>query len=386
MRTYEVHGESTRKREVEPFQSEDELEDVLHRTPRLLLDEELLVIGRQVGVEAGRLDLLALDSFGNTVVFELKKGASGSGSASEGSILSQPQEYAQSLQWFSYDDLNDVCEEYRSELVTGQWSAPPLPDGDSLVEVFGEYFGTPLDPNEFNQNQRMVIVAESVSDQTATNARYLRKEGLNLQCVEAQRFCTSDRGKDGSSTLVVASTVIDYDRTRIRTTEGRSPTYPEVTEDVLERIFSAVREETNATSPDELLPGGFDVREPRLISSHPDHPDAVRYALRLKPFTEGRAMLSIDVTTRGLDIGDANKNELADRVRSAETEFECAGFDVHYGRNTFRIVTKKWDVDTVAQIRDEAFVSEFSEHLATLVQIGHEVFVEADAETVSNTP
>lgn len=98
MRAYELlEGTKPVKRGVKPFQSEERLERLLHKIPSLLLDEQVLIVGRQVGVETGTLDLLGIDKYGNVVVFELKKGDSGSGSASEGSILSQPQQYAQAL-------------------------------------------------------------------------------------------------------------------------------------------------------------------------------------------------------------------------------------------------------------------------------------------------
>ncbi len=52
---------------------EKALEDWLQANPHLLGDD-ILLIGRQVRTEHGIIDLLALDSKGNTVVIELKRG------------------------------------------------------------------------------------------------------------------------------------------------------------------------------------------------------------------------------------------------------------------------------------------------------------------------
>lgn len=55
-----------------PVRDELQLESWLHQNADLLLDEQLLIIGRQFGVETGTPDLVGLDKYGNLVVFELK--------------------------------------------------------------------------------------------------------------------------------------------------------------------------------------------------------------------------------------------------------------------------------------------------------------------------
>lgn len=377
MRAYELLGGDTPvKREVKPFQSEEKLEQLLYEIPSLLLDEQILIIGRQVGVETGTLDLIGVDKYGNVVVFELKKGSSGSGSASEGSILSQPQQYAQALQWFSYDDLNDVYQEYQTERGSEDRTDVPIPNDGSLLEAFSTFFGTSLDSERFNQHQRMVIVAEKITDRTAANARYLRDEGLHLQCVEVQRFQLSEDEK--TTPTLVASTVVDYDDKRVQPHEENTVTYPEINEAIVSKAFPSFQEVSRAAEPAELFPGGFDHREPRLRSLHPDHPDAVRYALRVKPLEKGHVRLSIDVTARGLEIDEVDKESLTNQLRTAADRFERAGFEVDHDRNTYRIVTAQWDVDSVADVRDGAFLDELAGRYAELVNIGHEIMLNTE--------
>ncbi|MFP9193184.1 hypothetical protein ACLI4Q_16235 [Natrialbaceae archaeon A-CW1-1] len=377
MRAYELlKGENPVKREISPFPTEEKLEHLLNRIPSLLLDEQILLIGRQVTVETGTLDLLGIDKFGNVVVFELKKGKSGSGSASEESILSQPQQYAQALQWFTYDDLDQVFAEYRTESHTKDWLPSSDLEEESLVGAFNTFFGRPVKPENFNQFQRMVIVAEEVTDQTAANARYLRDEGLNLQCVEVQRFRLSEN--EGESPILVASTVVDYDNKRVQPRGDQKPNYATTNEAIITRAFPKFKEITKAPDPEDLFPKGFDCREPRMRSRHPGHPDPVRYTLRVRPLESESVRISIDITTRGLDVKEVNKDKLADHVRTAETRFEDAGFAVSHKRNTFRVVEKEWPVDNLSEIRNEAFLNNVAERYAELVNIGHEVMLESD--------
>ena len=72
----------TERRERLQFDGESEMEALLHANPELLLDELVFVFSRQPRLDPGLPDLVALDQYGNVVVFELKKGLSGTGSAS----------------------------------------------------------------------------------------------------------------------------------------------------------------------------------------------------------------------------------------------------------------------------------------------------------------
>lgn len=371
MRAFEIiEGDTPIEREVSPFQTESDMENRVHQIPSVLLDEQILIIGRQVGVETGTLDLLGLDKYGNSVVFELKKGDSGSGSASEGSILSQPQQYAQALQWLSYDDLAETYGDYRLMTKSKGWPTTPLPEEDSLDEAFASHFGTGLQKEKFNQFQRMVIVAEEITDLTAAHARYLRDEGLNLQCVEIQRFRLSDRNR--TSPTIIASTVVDYDEKRVQPSGDNKLTFPEVNKEIVTRVFPEIKDITVASSPDELFPKGFDHREPRMRSLNSNHPDAVRYALRVRPLEEGHVKISIDVTDRGLASDCGNKEALTRRIHSAKNRFIDAGFDVH-DRSRWRVVTEHWDIDRVTEIRSGSFIEEVANRYADLVRVGHEV-------------
>jgi hypothetical protein len=220
----------------EPVRSERQLESWLHSHPRVLLDETALVIGRQINFGSGPIDLLALDQFGNTLIFELKKGDTATGSTSEDKIIGQPLRYAESVDSYGYDELNETYREYQTEIASGVWDVKEsvAPGGD-LIGGFETRFGSSLDPAEFNEHQRMVVVAEHITRQTATNARYLLNEGLNIQCREIQLF-SSPKEVSGSSVLA-ASTVVNYNLGRVRPEQRGNPTYPEKNRKLIERAF-----------------------------------------------------------------------------------------------------------------------------------------------------
>ncbi len=349
--------------------SEELLEDRLHQNPRLLLEEQIFIIGRQVRLETGVADLVGLDQWGNIVVFEVKIGRSGSGSASERTILSQPQNYVQSLSSYEYEGLNDLYQDHRARLTRGEWDVSEGSDrGGNLLTGFETAFGESLELHQFNSTQRMVVVAEEITRRTEQNVRYLLEEGLNFQCIEIQAF-RSPNGDD-LGTLMASSTIVDYPQGRVRPKDRPSPTYPTLVNDLLERAYPDFRSVTSAASISELFPEGIDVREPRLVSQNVDHPTSIRYRLAPKP-DDGTVVIAIDAKGNSVD----GVSELQ-RMRA---EFEEQGLDVT-GNQTYRVVTRKWKLDGADDL-DEDLRDEIADAFATLVRLGHEAFTHPQGET-----
>jgi len=348
--------------------SEELLEDWLHRGPELLLEEQVLIIGRQARLETGVADLIGIDRYGNTVVFEVKIGRSGSGSASEETILSQPQNYAQSLSSYDYEGLNELYQDYQTRLNRGEWDVSEDSDrGGNLLTDFETAFGDSLEPSQFNSTQRMVVTAEEISRRTEQNVRYLLQEGLNFQCVEIQAF-RSPNGDD-PETVIASSTVVDYPQGRVRPKDRPSPTYPALVNDILKRAYSDFRSVTSAASVGELFPEGIDVREPRLVSQNVDHPTPIRYRLAPKP-DDGSVVIAIDVQGDGVDS--------ISELQAMRAEFAEQGLDVT-GNQTYRVVTRKWEIEGADDL-DEDLRDEIADAFATLVRLGHESFADPEGK------
>jgi hypothetical protein len=343
------------------FESEFNLEQTLHTTPEALLNEPVFIFSRQPSLDPGLPDLVALDQYGNLIVFELKKGLSGTGSASEETIISQPQNYARALAPFDYDDLNELYQEYQRQIHSGEWDVgESLIPAESLDDAFEAAFGRVLRPQNYNQYQRMVIVAETITAQTAENARYLQDQGLYLQAQEVQLFESSD----GASETVATSVVVDYDERRVRPSRVGNPTYDEVNREILERTYPQIQSFVGGSTIEQIV-DSFDSRAPRFHSRHPDIPETVEFSLRVKPRTDGHVRVALDVD---------NDEEATKTIRGQAALFEEHGFEVSYSRSRHRILMFTWEMDSFEPLNQDEVLDEIAETLAHLIKLSHEVF------------
>ena len=147
---------------------EERLEDWL--APDIsVLDPNLLVIGRQVRTDfGGTIDLLCLDSAGDTVVVELKKGRT------PREVAAQALDYASWVRDLSHEQITSIADDY-------------LRSSDSLASAFQERFERSL-PNELNLGHRSLIVAESMDSSTERIVRYLASMNVPINIATIQHF------------------------------------------------------------------------------------------------------------------------------------------------------------------------------------------------------
>ena len=147
---------------------EERLEDWL-ATDISILDPNLLVIGRQVRTSfGGEIDLLCLDSVGDTVVVELKKGKT------PRDVAAQVLDYASWVKDLSVEEITDIANGY-------------LESPGSLALAFQERFEKPL-PDELNLGHRSLIVAESMDASTERIVRYLSDMSVPINMATIQYF------------------------------------------------------------------------------------------------------------------------------------------------------------------------------------------------------
>lgn len=344
------------------IRSESVLESLLHANPQAILDESVFIFGRQPQVETGILDLLALDQYGNLLVIELKIGQSGSGGASEETILSQPQNYAQSLSSYTYDQLEDIYEGYREDIQSGRWpinnAAVPA---DDLQSAFNTVFGESLEQDEFNPDQRMVIIAEQITPQTRSNARYLLDQGINIQCVEIQQF----KNETTDHAVLATNTVVDHHLSRVRPGRKLNPIYPDVVRDLVERVFPEIQSVVEVDSSETAFQD-LESYRPHLRSKHPDHPDNLVYTLYFRPVEWEYVIVAMDYW--GKD------DETLETLRRNAELFKQRGFQISRERTRDRIVRTNWEVDSTDLLSDDAFLEEVANEFVNLVKTGHEVF------------
>lgn len=357
----------TTELERKHLDSEEDLEDLLNANPEMLLDETVLIFSRQPSLEPGLPDLVALDQYGNVIVFELKKGFSGTGSASEETILSQPQNYARALAPFDYDDLNDLYQEYVRQIEEGEINVDESAlQGDELNEAFEAVFGQTLRPSQYNEKQRMVILAETITGQTTENALYLQEQGLNVQCQETQIFGTEEGDR-----IVANSIVVDYDNRRVRPKRGSgNPAHKEENEEILKRAYPQIQSLVGGSTVHELIKS-FDMRDVKLTSQNPSHPDSMKYMLRLKPLHKGRVRVAVDVY---------QDEDAIEAIRDNASLFEDRGFEVRRTRTRYNVVVYTWEINSLEPLSQDEMLEEIADKYAELVETGHEIFECAQVE------
>lgn len=364
MRVFSFDRDALRTLELDrdAVETEWQLESWLHANPEVILNEPLLIFGRQYSLSTGLPDLLALDQWGNIVVVELKKGQSGSGSASEETILSQPQNYAQSLSGYEYEDLEDIYREYKTN-VRDEWD---VSDAAVVEDTLREAHETALGGvDEFNTHQRMVILAEEITSRTENNARYLLEQGLAVQCVEVQWFQFPENAATDTS-LLVSSTVVDYPLSRVQPEDSKVD-YSDLIRKVRDRVYSEVADITHHESAEDV--SGIASRRLGFGSEHQDHPDTVLYRFTPRMVEQGRSTISI-----GLFGSDEEEKDQVREVIAAHAD-ELEGYetsDEH--RPNSNLVYLEFEM--MDREPDEEFTDAVVEAMTKLVRHYHPKLVE----------
>lgn len=165
---------------------EKDFENWLENSPDVLLEEEgetIIWIGRQVRIPtectSKYLDLLGVDSSGDLIIAELKKGRT------PREIITQLLECSAWLDNMNYEDLNEIAINYFKNQDENQDFEK------SLIQAYRNVFFPDDEADEegikveFNSNQKLFVVAEDVSPIIRQVASYLRtKYQMNIFCIE----------------------------------------------------------------------------------------------------------------------------------------------------------------------------------------------------------
>lgn len=164
---------------------ESHLEDWLENSPPALAQQPILWIGRQTSatVEDSTIfpDLLGVDSEGNLVIVELKKGEASR------KVVAQLIEYAAWANELTKDQIQKIAEKYFENQHENK--------GKNFAEAFMAAFDI-LDPKDvppLNRNLRLFIVAEELPLRIANVCRFLRtSHGIDVSCIVVSTFKTED--------------------------------------------------------------------------------------------------------------------------------------------------------------------------------------------------
>ena len=252
---------------------EKHLENWLENSPeQTLAQEDFLWIGRQTSAtdEDGTIfsDLFGVDSKGNLVIAELKKGRT------PRDIIAQILDYAAWAADLSDSQIRDIAETYFETREGFQRK--------TFDDAFREAFDIP-ETDELPQlndgGLRLFIVAEEIPSRVARVCRFLRSShGINISCVDVSIFQT-----DSHEVVVSTETIVGDEDFVVPKTQQQerfsSPPRPPSDRPIEDIILEAVQEFTKGD-----LSAIFTLKEIEQIISekHPDlaKSDKVRNRIR----------------------------------------------------------------------------------------------------------
>jgi len=184
---------------------EEKLEEWIMKDPSLL-GEPLFIIGRQVIVPEvkDRIDLLALDPQGNSVIIELKQGRL------KDPVDMQGLRYASYVSKWSYEDFESQAKKYIGK----------TDDPDFNFNGLYEQFCAKEDIREvpsINTDQRIILVGSEVKEKLGSVALWLNEHDVDIKVVEIEFF------KEGDSVLLQPHIVVPVPVGRFSRTGARRP-------------------------------------------------------------------------------------------------------------------------------------------------------------------
>jgi Endonuclease NucS C-terminal domain len=155
---FEVKGSDLVAVRRKQLPAEDMLQEWIAKNPELI-GLDVLVLGRELQAEAGRIDILAIDSDGDLLIIELKR------DRTPREVVAQTLDYASWVNGLTARQVYEIALEK---------------SGIQLAKVFSEKFGSEL-PETLNGNHRMVIVASEFDASSKRIVEYLNEvHGVNI--------------------------------------------------------------------------------------------------------------------------------------------------------------------------------------------------------------
>jgi hypothetical protein len=169
---------------------EDRLEDWIVEDSSIL-GEPLLLIGRQVSIPEvnDRLDLLALDVQGNTVVVELKRGPL------KDPVDMQALRFASYISNWRFDDFERQAKAFIGKSGETEFNF------NETYEKFCASEGIDETP-DLNTDQRLIIMGSEIKERLGSVALWLRDHNVDIKVIETELY------QDGETTYLQPQVII----------------------------------------------------------------------------------------------------------------------------------------------------------------------------------
>lgn len=148
--------------------SEQTLEEMIVRDPRILSSEWMLIGQQEVTSHGGRIDLLAIAPDGSLVLIELKR------DRTPRETIAQALDYASWVEQLTAEKIAQIYQRFSK--------------GGSLDEAFSQRFGSDLDEDTLNESHQIIIVAAELDASTERIINYLNARDIAINVVFFQVF------------------------------------------------------------------------------------------------------------------------------------------------------------------------------------------------------
>lgn len=165
-------GDNPQPLSASQLASEQKLEEMIVRDPRILSSEWMLIGRQEITSHGGRIDLLAIAPDASLVLIELKR------DRTPREIVAQALDYASWVEQLTPDKIAQIYQRFSS--------------GRNLDEAFRQHFGTELDEDTLNQSHQITIVAAELDGPTERIIRYLNARDIAINAVFFQVFQHGD--------------------------------------------------------------------------------------------------------------------------------------------------------------------------------------------------
>lgn len=148
--------------------SEQVLEEMIVKDPRILSSEWMLIGRQEITTYGARIDLLAIAPDGSLVLIELKR------DKTPREIVAQALDYASWVEQLTPDKISQIYHRFSN--------------GGNLDEAFEQRFGAELEEESLNASHQIIIVAAALDESTERIVNYLSDRDVAINVVLFQVF------------------------------------------------------------------------------------------------------------------------------------------------------------------------------------------------------
>ncbi len=214
---YKLKDYITEKIEASTFfelgMKEKDLEEIIRKNIDLICGEEesMLIVGNQVRNEAnGISDLVSIDDEGNLVLIEIKRDKEDITSRRE-SFEFQAIRYAASYATIkTEEDLIDKLYAPYIKKFKKEFNTSELTHEEFAQRKLDEFLSANDAENNFNEKQRIILVASAFDEQTLSAVSWLASNNVDISCYQLTPYLFNDEVFIKSDKILPVNEPDDY--------------------------------------------------------------------------------------------------------------------------------------------------------------------------------